>query len=108
MKKLTVIASCLMMFMAISTHAQRTPRINQREHHQHTRIHRGVADGEVTRHEAQRLRFEQHNIRKTERVAKADGHVSPREHTRIRHMQNRASRDIYRQKHDAQQRANSL
>jgi hypothetical protein len=107
MKKIIIIASCLMMFVAISTHAQHT-RINQRERHQHTRIHQGVANGEITRHEAQRLRFEQHGIRKTERVAKADGHVSPREHMRIQRIQNHASRDIYRQKHDIQHRQNSL
>jgi len=108
MKRIITIASCLMMLLTISTYAQHTPRINQRERHQHARIHQGVANGELTRHEAQRLRVEEHGIRKTERVAKADGHVSPRERSRIHRMQNRASRDIYRQKHDVQQRGNSL
>jgi uncharacterized membrane protein YebE (DUF533 family) len=39
-----------------------------------------------------------------ERRAKADGTVTCRERARIHHEQNRASRSLHRNKHDAQAR----
>jgi len=37
-------------------------------------------------------------------MAKADGQVTAAERAKLRRDQNRASRDIYKQKHDAQKR----
>jgi hypothetical protein len=50
------------------------------------------------------LEREQAHIHRDEARAKADGAFTPRERARIRAEQNRASRDIYRQKHDNQTR----
>jgi hypothetical protein len=41
-------------------------------------------------------------INRAEDKAKADGTVTAQERRRLHKAQNRASRDIYRQKHDAQ------
>lgn len=82
------------------THAQGTPGIDQREANQQARIHRGVATGQLTPRETWRLRREQRAIRRADAMARADGVVTRQERHRLRHMQLRASRDIYRQKHN--------
>jgi uncharacterized membrane protein YebE (DUF533 family) len=92
------------MIATVVTYAQRTPHINHREARQHVRIHQGVRSGELTHNEAVRLRTEQRHIRRTEHKAKADGVVTGEERARIEHKQNRAGRDIRRQKHDEQDR----
>jgi hypothetical protein len=81
-----------------------TPRINRREREQRQRIHQGIHSGELTRHEARRLTREQAAIRAYEARARATGGVSWRERRRLDNMLDRASRDIYRQKHDRQDR----
>jgi hypothetical protein len=81
-----------------------TPVINKRQRVQRERIQQGVRSGELTRREAARLRAEQRFIRAYERHAKANGYVSWRERRRLDHLLDRSSRDIYRQKHDGQDR----
>jgi len=104
MKYLSMIVFVGAMMLNISSWAQETPVVDQRQQNQRARIRGGVASGEVTRREAARLRAEQRHIRRTERRAKADGKVTRRERAKINRKQNRASRDIRRQKNDAQQR----
>jgi hypothetical protein len=101
MKKIILITSMLMIVMIGMVKAQSTPAVDERQQNQRARIREGVASGEVTRPEAQRLRAEQHHIRRAERRAKADGEVTPRERARLQRKQNQASRDIRKQKHDA-------
>jgi Ni/Co efflux regulator RcnB len=108
MKKILTIATCLVFFMAVSAQSQHRNGINHRQHHQHTRIQRGISKGEITHHEAHRLRFEQRYIRKSEHCAKSDGQFTPYERASIQRMQNHSSRDIYRQKHDGQHRLKAL
>jgi hypothetical protein len=78
--------------------------INGRQHREQQRIRQGVRSGELTRPEARRLEYEQARIRVDERYARRDGYVSPRERARLDREMDRASRDIYRQKHDGQDR----
>jgi len=104
MKKIMTIASCLVLCIAISAQAQRTPNVNRHQAHQKARINQGIVAGEITHHEAQKLRFEQRNIRRFEHCAKTDGRVTPKERARLNRMQYHASKDIRRQKHDSQQR----
>jgi hypothetical protein len=78
--------------------------IDRRERCEQRRIHQGVRSGELTRREAERLRAEQFRIRAYEARARSDGSLSRRERYRLDHMLDRASRDIYRQKHDGQGR----
>lgn len=106
MKKLIFFIPALLFLFFISSknYAQTTPVVDAREQSQRTRIREGVASGQVTHHEALRLRGEQRRVRRTERRAKADGTVTGSERARIEHKQNRASRDIRRQKRDNQTR----
>jgi len=82
----------------------RTPNINRREANQKHRIQQGVRSGELTRLETRRLVKEQAQIRRMERRFRADGEITARERARLQHELNQASRHIYRQKHDGQDR----
>ncbi len=82
----------------------RDPGVNQRQHNQQHRVQKGVKSGELTRGETRRLQAEQRHIRHEERVYKSDGQLTGAERADLHRDQNRASRDIYRQKHDGQQR----
>jgi hypothetical protein len=82
----------------------RGPGVNARQQHQHARIHQGVKSGELTRREAHKVREEQRDVRQLERAYKSDGTLTRRERADLHHEQNQASRDIHRQKHDAQDR----
>lgn len=98
MKKLMLIVG-LVALVSLTSMAQ-TPVINGREASQRVRIHHGRASGEITRTEARHLNRQQRRIHRSERWAKADGHVSPREKARITRKQNRASRNIRRAGHN--------
>lgn len=91
----------------LSAPAQARPNergVNARQHHQQQRIGQGVRSGELNRTEAHRLQREQRHIRQEERRYRSDGHLSHAERADLRRDQNRASRHIYNQKHDGQQR----
>ena len=75
---------------------------DQRDIHQENRIQAGKADGSLTPREAHTLQKQQVHIARVEQKDAADGHVSPREARHVQRMQNKASRSIYKQKHDAQ------
>ena len=79
-----------------------TPRVDQREANQQARIDQGVASGQLTPKETKRLEKQQTHIAKAETNAKADGVVTAKEHRHLNGMQDRASRDIHREKHDRQ------
>src|SRR5215813_10861516 len=78
------------------------PSINRIERRDQARIRQGIRSGELTRQEARRLEAEQARIRVNERFDQADGKLSSREHRQLQKELHRASRDIYRQKHDGQ------
>jgi hypothetical protein len=84
--------------------ADATPRADQRQDNQAQRIRQGVASGELTAREPKRLVKGQRHVNRLERGAKADGDVTAAERLRIEKAQDRQSRRIYRQKHDAQDR----
>jgi len=81
-----------------------TPGVNARQAHERARIHQGVASGELTRPEAARLRAREADIRQDKQAARADGSVTRDERQDIRQDERQASRAIYRQKHDGQER----
>ncbi len=81
-----------------------TPKIDQRQANQEQRIDKGIASGQLNEREANRLNNQQEHINKMEDKAKSDGVVTKKERTKIATSQDRASRRIARQKHDAQQR----
>jgi hypothetical protein len=102
---LTLLGACLAA-ASLTTWAQphpaATPGIDQRQANQERRIEQGVASGELTPRETKRLEKEQVAIKRAENRAKADGVVTPKERRHLQKMQDRASQDIYRQKHDRQ------
>jgi len=80
-----------------------TPVVDQRQKNQKTRIKRGVKSGELTGKETVGLAKDQKEIHEAEKEAKADGVVTSEERKELRQEQNEASREIFKEKHDAQQ-----
>lgn len=79
--------------------------VNARQREQQQRIREGVRSGELTRQEARRLESQEWRIRRNEAQARrSGGQFTPRERYRIERQLNHSSRDIYRQKHDRQDR----
>lgn len=79
-------------------------RIANRQIRQQKRIHQGIKSGELTRREVGRLEKQQYKIQRHKRRAWSDGKLTPKERIRMEQGQNRASRNIYRLKHNDIQR----
>ena len=77
-------------------------RIRNTQVNQAKRIRHGVNNGSLTRREARRLGRQQKRIRQNRRRAAADGEITKKEAARLRLQQAKASRQIYKQKHDDQ------
>ena len=102
MKTTNLLAAVLATAFALPVFAQTaTPALNQNQRNQEARISQGVRSGELTNNEARNLQSQQQAIRGEKRAAKADGVVTPAERQKIRRDQRRASRAIYRKKHNA-------
>jgi hypothetical protein len=82
----------------------RDPRINARQQVQRERIQQGVRSGELTRRETHRAVDDQRDIRQLERAYKSDGEFTRAERRVVTQEQNQAGRQLYRDKHDAQDR----
>ncbi|HXD04679.1 MAG TPA: hypothetical protein VN680_01420 [Burkholderiaceae bacterium] len=76
----------------------------QRNINQQQRIENGVKSGALTTREAGKLERGQAHVDHKEYVAGRDGHVGANEQANVQRTENRQSRRIYRQKHDAQVR----
>lgn len=79
------------------------PTIHQRKVNQQKRIANGVRSGQLTPGETARLERQQKSINHEERnMRKADnGHLTAADRKTLNRRQNRASRNIYRKKHNA-------
>lgn len=103
MKRMLLAVSAMTLLMTGMAYAQAEPPvIDQRQPNQEKRIDQGIASGQLNEREANRLNKQQGHINKMEDKAKSDGVVTKREKARIHHAQDRASRHIAREKHDAQ------
>ena len=78
----------------------KTPRVTHRQINQHARIKQGVKSGELTKGETRRLEGEQAKIQYDKKEANSDGKITPQERKHLQREQNKASRDIYRLKHN--------
>jgi hypothetical protein len=87
-----------------SASSQRMQADVQRNINQQERINQGVKSGQLTNREAGKLEKGEARIDRKEARAGANGHVSAGEQARIQSADNRESKRIYRQKHDAQTR----
>jgi predicted transglutaminase-like cysteine proteinase len=78
--------------------------IGERKENQQDRIANGVKSGELTSGEAANLEKKESKLNAETRDMREDngGKLTPAEKARINRQQNRLSRQIYRQKHDAQ------
>jgi hypothetical protein len=84
---------------------RRNDNINRREYYQRDRIRDGIRSRELTRGEAYRLVNQQRRIEAYERRSRLDdGRLDWRERRRLDQMLDRSRRDIYREKHDRQDR----
>ena len=100
MKKtiLTIISATILSIGSLF--AQQTPKLNKHQKAQKVRIADGVASGELSKKEAAKLRKQQRQNHKLERMAKADGVITPRERKIIKHNTRQANKNIARQKND--------
>lgn len=78
-----------------------TPLIDKHEANQEQRIKDGRQSGELTKHEAHKLKAQQKSVDRAQAKAAADGTVTAEERQAIRKKQDKAGKAIYRQKHDA-------
>ena len=107
MNKLLVTISAVAFTAVLSAPTQagtHDPRVNHRQHNQHARIAQGVKSGELTKAEAKDLRGDQQEIRTEEKAFKADGKLTKDERQELHQDQNAASKEIYAEKHDEQER----
>ncbi|MFZ6746750.1 hypothetical protein ACO0LC_26290 [Undibacterium sp. JH2W] len=74
----------------------------QRNVSQQTRIEDGLKTGQLTTKEAGKLEREQAAIAHEEHKALKDGKLNQQEKNKLARMQDKASADIYAEKHDAQ------
>jgi hypothetical protein len=82
-----------------------SPWIDQRDREQADRIRQGLLNGSLTPQEARRLWTEQRRIRAIRAQMRAYGYLSPQERARLTARQNRASRAIYRGRHNGMMRS---
>ena len=107
MKRNLIVAGLVLAFVSVASvsNAQtQTPVVRERQENQQKRIGEGVKNGELTAKETRHLEAREVKIQNDKKEAKADGVVTARERAKLNREQNRASRAIYRQKHDAQTR----
>lgn len=77
--------------------------IGERQKNQQERIDEGVKSDELSKRETIKLEKEQAKIqRKKRRYRRNDGKLGPKEKADLTQDQNKASRHIYREKHDEQ------
>jgi len=100
MKRTYLIFSIFMM-LGIATFAQEpTPKADVRQKSQRARIHEGRSNGDLTHRESALLNKQQKHIRRSERMAKADGDVTALERNNLDRKQDRANRHIHRAKNN--------
>ena len=101
MRKPVFIGAVLAVAGVFALAAPADASVNSREREQRQRIQQGRRSGELTRLEALRLAEQQARIHREERrYRRDDGRLDAWERADLRRDQNRASRNIYRLKHD--------
>jgi hypothetical protein len=100
MRKMTMVVAALLGICAAADAAE----IDRRQRRQQERIAEGMLSGELTPGEAARLERKEASIDLHVKGARAanGGTLTPAQRRRINRRQNRVSRQIYREKHDAQ------
>lgn len=100
MKRTPFIVATLLIFgMTAAVSAWAEP-IKKRLHRQKARIHQGVDNGSLTRHEFKRLIDQQRRIRHKHKRAWSDGYLTRNERRYLHTRLDKASRRIHRLKHN--------
>jgi len=105
MRKWLVVVMALVVAAAVGeagTSRRKVPRGKKREAAQRKRIGDGVRDGSLTKREAARLAREQKRVREMAKDITSDGEVTRREKAALEHAQDKASKHIAHERHDAQ------
>jgi hypothetical protein len=106
--KLTLIAGMTFLLSAGVAYGQSQaygtddPGLEQRMENQEQRIQQGINSGQLTPREAGRLEAQEAKIKQDELRMKSDGNLSSAERQKLNRELDKASSDIYREKHDAQ------
>lgn len=104
MKTTLMIATFALLFSNLALAGVTSSRADVRQHNQAHRITDRVENGSLTRRETGRLVRQQANIHRAERRFESDGRLTDGERARLEVKQDRASRNIYRKKHNARSR----
>ena len=104
MKQLIMISIAIIMLGCATTNPAIAGRIGDRQIKQQERILKGVNSGALTGEEARRLEKEQLLIKEAKEMALRDGILTDRERLKIEAMQDKASKRIYRLKHNENRR----
>ncbi len=99
MKKMVILMTA-MVFTLVAVDAALAGRVKNRQVRQQKRIHQGVQSGELTKRETVRLQKEQRHINRTKKRALSDGELTRKERIRLEKKQDRASRHVYKAKHN--------
>jgi hypothetical protein len=103
-KRITVLAAAIAALTSGVAFAQTRAEVDtQRNVNQQERIEQGLKSGELNTREASQLERQQAHVERLESRSLRDGKIGAGEQARITAAENRASRNIYRQKHDAQE-----
>lgn len=97
MKKIIILGAFILTAGLLNA---QTKNINERQENQKERIRQGGKSGELTKKETKQVVKQQRDIRKTKKVAKADGVVTRKEKAIIHKKQTAASRNIKRKKNN--------
>ncbi|MCA0177512.1 MAG: hypothetical protein LCH73_14705 [Proteobacteria bacterium] len=87
-----------------NNHGDDPNHYNRRKETQDARIDAGMQSGAINEREAKRLHAEQQVIKDAHQDARADGVVTKTERKNLNTMQDAASKDIHRQRHDKQKK----
>ena len=99
---LAALSGVVMTSAAPAADRPHNPGVNARQHTQQGRIQQGVRSGELTPAETKSLKEGEKSLRQEERAYKSDGKLTAAERKDLHQDANKLSRDIYREKHDAQ------
>ena len=100
MKRLSIITLLMIIGGVLPANGASAGVIEDRSIRQRLRIRQGILSGELTPYETKILKHEQRHIRRIKRLSWLDGRLTYHERRHIERLQNRASRHIYRFKHN--------
>lgn len=95
-----LLVACVAGALGGAAYAQNTQGVIQRDANQQQRIEQGLQSGQLTTKEAGKLEREESHIEKMESNATKDGKMTNAERQRIERAENKASADIYRDRHN--------